>query len=153
MIAWLVEESESILLGDVLALARRNWVRAMRTRLSQQGYDDYRRSDALALRFFSSGAHTSHHGLGAFGELTGTSRQAARKVVAGLIDRGYASLSTDPNDARRRHVHLTNAGTKYAEAVVRSVVALNRDIATKVDGEDLRTAIAVLAFVRDTVDH
>lgn len=149
MIAWRMSENELMLFGDVLALARRSWVRAMRDSVAEQGYDDYRRSDGLALRFFSSGLHT----LGAFAQLTGTSRQAARKVVAGLIDRGYASLVTDPDDARRRLVHLTDEGSTYAAAVIRSVTRLNRDVETKVDSRELKMTIDVLTFVRDHVRH
>jgi DNA-binding MarR family transcriptional regulator len=144
-----MNDSEPMLFGDVLALARRNWVRAMHDSLAEHGYGDYRRSDALALRFFSSGPHT----LGAFAQLTGTSRQAARKVVAGLIDRGFASLVTDPEDARRRYVHLTTEGDAYAAAVTRSVTRLNRDLETKIDKDELKVAIAVLSFVRDNVPH
>ncbi|MGC2167490.1 MAG: MarR family winged helix-turn-helix transcriptional regulator [Acidimicrobiales bacterium] len=138
-----------MLFGDVLALARRSWVRALRDGLAKEGYHDYRRSDGLALRFFSLGPHS----LGAFADLTDTSRQAARKVVTGLIDRGYATLVTDPDDARRRQVHLTNEGDAYAEAVMRSLKKLNRDIQTKVAPDELQVAISVLRFVRDNIDH
>ena len=140
-------ETEPMLFGDTLALARRSWLRALRDSLASQGYDDYRRSDGLALRFFSWGPHS----LGAFSDLTGTSRQASRKVVTGLIDRGYATLVTDPGDARRRHVHLTGEGDAYAEAIIRSLKQLNRDIESKVAKDDLRVTIEVLRFVRDNI--
>lgn len=140
-------ETDPMLFGDSLGLARRSWVRALRDSLAQQGYDDFRRSDALALRFFSLGPHS----LGAFADLTGTSRQAARKVVAGLIDRGFATLVTDPDDARRRHVLLTTDGDAYAEAVIKSLKKLNREIAAKVAPDELQVAIDVLRFVRDNI--
>ncbi len=140
-------ETDPMLFGDSLGLARRSWVRALRDSLAQQGYDDFRRSDGLALRFFSLGPHS----LGAFADLTGTSRQAARKVVAGLIDRGFATLVTDPDDARRRHVLLTTDGGAYAEAVIKSLKKLNREVAAKVAPDELQVAIDVLRFVRDNI--
>jgi DNA-binding MarR family transcriptional regulator len=136
-----------MLFGDVLALARRTWVRALRDSLAKEGYNDYRRSDGLALRFFSLGPDS----LGAFADLTDTSRQAARKVVTGLIDRGYATLIIDPDDARRRLVNLTNAGDAYAEAVIRCLKKLNRNVEAKVAHDELQVAINVLRFVRDNI--
>ncbi len=147
MIACGVAEPEPMHFGDTLALARRSWVRALRDSLAEQGYNDYRRSDGLALRFFSLGPDS----LGAFADLTGTSRQAARKVVAGLIDRGYATLIIDPDDARRRLVLLTDQGDAYADAVIRSLATLNRQVETKVAKQQLEAAIEVLSFVRDNI--
>ncbi|HTT59309.1 MAG TPA: MarR family winged helix-turn-helix transcriptional regulator [Acidimicrobiales bacterium] len=147
MLSWGVAQSEVMLFGDVLALARRSWVRALRQSLAAQGYHDYRRSDGLALRFFSLGPHS----LGAFADLTGTSRQAARKVVTGLIDRGYATLITDSRDARRRLVVLTKEGDAYADAVVKTLEKLNRHIQAKVAPDELRVAVDVLRFVRDNI--
>jgi DNA-binding MarR family transcriptional regulator len=69
--------------------------------------------------------------------------------VTGLIERGFASLEIDPADARRRRVHLTKSGRAYAVAVAEEVSALNRELAHKVDPNELATAIAVLTFVRD----
>ncbi len=71
--------------------------------------------------------------------------------MTGLIDRGYATLVTDPDDARRRHVHLTAEGDAYAEAIIRSLKQLNRDIESKVAKDDLQVAIEVLRFVRDNI--
>jgi DNA-binding MarR family transcriptional regulator len=144
-----MDEIEPMRFGDVLALARRSWVRALRESLAQQGYDDYRRSDGLALRFFSLGPHS----LGAFADLTDTSRQAARKVVTGLIDRGYATLITDPDDARRRLVNLTNEGDAYAEAVIQCLATLNRKVEARVARDDLLVVIEVLSIVRDSIER
>ncbi|MGH3732812.1 MAG: MarR family winged helix-turn-helix transcriptional regulator [Acidimicrobiales bacterium] len=135
----------SALFGDALALARERWVSAMAAGLVEKGYPGYRRSDAYALRFLSSGPHA----LGAFAAPVGGSRQRARKVVTGLIKRGYASLETDHVDARRRQVHLTAKGHAYAEAVIQTLGALNRAVAERVTSSDLAAAMRVLAFVKD----
>jgi DNA-binding MarR family transcriptional regulator len=140
-----VESFESPLFGDVLALARERWVQEMALRLSARGYDDYRRSDAFAMRLLASGPHA----LGAFIRPLGRSRQAARKMVTGLVERGLALLETDPTDARRRHVHLTASGTEYAKAVAETVTALNRELTKRLHPDDLATTISVLTFVKD----
>lgn len=133
------------LFGDILALARERWVREMARRLEAAGYDDYRRSDAFAMRLLASGPHA----LGAFARPLGRSRQAARKIVTGLIERDFASLEIDPTDARRRRVHLTTSGQAYARAVTDAVTSLNREFADCVDPKDLATAISVLTLVND----
>ena len=135
------------LFGDLLALARERWVSAMALRLAEMGYPGYRRSDALAVRVL-------HRGSRALGELAGPlggSRQATRKVVTGLIERGYATLEPDARDARRRHVILTGVGHAYADAVLNVVNALNAEVTEKVSADDLAGAVSVLTFVKDTI--
>lgn len=137
----------SPLFGDLLALARARWVSAMAASLAAKGYPGYRRSDALALRVLRRDSR-------ALGELAAPldgSRQAARKVVTGLVERGYATLESDPRDARRRQVNLTSLGRTYADAVLDSVNALNREVTEKVSSEDLAGAVSVLTFVKDAL--
>jgi DNA-binding MarR family transcriptional regulator len=81
----------------------------------------------------------------------GGSRQATRKVVTGLVARGYATLESDPRDARRRHVVLTALGRTYADAVIDTVNALNAEVTEKVSTEDLAGAVSVLTFVKDAL--
>jgi DNA-binding MarR family transcriptional regulator len=135
------------LFGDLLALARERWVSAMALSLAEKGYLGYRRSDALAMRFLHSGSRA----LGEFAAPLGGSRQATRKVVTGLIERGYATIEADPRDARRRHVTLTEVGRGYAVAVLETVNALNREVADKVSPEDLAAALSVLTYVKDAL--
>jgi DNA-binding MarR family transcriptional regulator len=135
------------LFGDLLALARERWVGAMTVNLEKKGYPGYRRSDALAMRFLRSGPRP----LGAFAVPLGGSRQATRKVVTGLNERGYATLEPDSRDARRRRVILTPLGHAYAEAVLDTVNALNREVSEKVSPEELAAAVSVLTFVKDAL--
>jgi DNA-binding MarR family transcriptional regulator len=145
LIAWGMETTSPLLFGDLLALARERWVRVMAQSVAEKGYPGYRRSDALAARFLRPHSRT----LGEFASRLGGSRQATRKVVTGLVERGYATLEPDPHDARRRHVTLTSVGRAYADAVLDTVTALNRDVADKVSPEELAAATSVLAFVKD----
>ena len=91
------KSSATYLFGDLLALARRSWVREMGSRLEQLGYRDYRRSDAAVLRLL----WREPLAVGGLGSRLGISRQAARKLVATLEQRGYASAERDAADARR----------------------------------------------------
>jgi DNA-binding MarR family transcriptional regulator len=134
------ESSPTYLFGDLLALARQSWVRAMADRLGQRGFTDYRRSDAAALRILRRRALS----VGQLGEVMGMTRQAARKMAAGLQQRGFADLVRDQRDSRRLNVVLTDAGEAYARHLSEVIEALNRELAERVDLEQLVAADAVL---------
>ena len=126
--------------GDLLALARQSWVWQIADRLELHGYADYRRSDAAVLRLLSR----THPSISELGSMLGISRQAARKLADALERRGYARVETDQRDSRRLNVVLTGAGEAYAAAIVDVIHALNRELAARVDPEQLRAADAVL---------
>jgi DNA-binding MarR family transcriptional regulator len=131
------------LFGDLLALSRRSWIRQMASGLRLKGYDDYRPSDAAVFRRLLFGPIP-------VGELTaalGGTRQAARKVAAGLERRGYAMTQRDVTDARRLLVSLTPSGQTYARAVVEVIEAVNRELTERVDSQLLAAARVVLLEV------
>lgn len=129
--------------GDLLALARLSWVAQMAGRLASLGYDDYRRSDAAVMRLLARGPLS----IGGLGRATGVTRQAARKLVAGLERRGFARAERDRRDSRRINVRLTPAGEAYARAVVEAIDDLNRALCERVDPGDLARADRVLRAV------
>ena len=126
--------------GDLLALAREYWVRSMAERLAHAGYDDYRRTDPALVRLLAGRPRS----IGQIGGALRVSRQAARKLVAGLERRGYASTTRDERDARHLNVDLTPRGTAYARAVIDAIDGLNRQLAERVDAQQLLAADAVL---------
>jgi DNA-binding MarR family transcriptional regulator len=128
------------LFGDLLALARQSWVADMSARLEARGYGEYRRSDAAVMRRLLRGPVA----IGRLGEPLGITRQAARKLVDALVQRGYGSVARDPSDARKLNVTLTRLGVEYANAVVEVLAQLNHELAARVDGDQLRAADAVL---------
>ena len=132
-----------LLFGDLLALARRSWIRQMANSLRQLGYEDYRPTDAAVFRRLLRGPIP----VGRLDEVLGASRQAARKVVEGLERRGYASTERDPEDARRLIVSLTPVGQSYAEAVVNVVESLNGELVANLKPGDLAAARKVLLTV------
>jgi DNA-binding MarR family transcriptional regulator len=134
-----------MLFGDLLAQARERWIRAMAQRLAALGFDDYRRSDPLVMRSLRGGAVP----LGSLGVTLGVTRQGARKVVNGLVGRGYAIVTTSSEDSRRRLVSLTPRGRDYLAAVVVTLRALHDEVVENVDGHQLAAAYEVLELVRD----
>ncbi len=129
--------------GDLLAIARASWVRRMERELELRGYPGYRRSDAATMRRLLRGPAA----IGALGAALGVTRQAARKAVAGLERRGYATTGPDPGDARKVKVHLTERGRAYAQAVVEAVELANREVAERVRHDQLVAADAALRAV------
>ena len=104
--------------GSLLARARRSWVEQVRE---------------LAI--------------GQLGEAMGISRQAARQMADGLVERGYATFGTDDADARRTLVVLTRRGKAYGRAIWTAQDALNETVRSRVSEADLAAADAVLRAV------
>lgn len=136
------EASQPYRFGDLLALARLSWTRQVRERLEAAGFAGYRRTDSGMLRVL---AHP--RAIGQLGEVMGITRQAARQLADGLVERGYASFGTDPADARRTLVALTPAGVRYARAVAEAQEALNDVVRSRVSAADLAVADRVLRAI------
>lgn len=137
------ESNANYKFGDLLALARLSWIRQMAAYLAVMGYDDYRRSDAAAMRMLVRGPLS----IGRLGEATGVTRQAARKLVNGLEGRGYAITTRDESDSRQINVLLTDHGARYANAVIATIERLNSELSAQVDPADLVSAEAVLRTI------
>jgi DNA-binding MarR family transcriptional regulator len=119
----------------------------MAQRLGALGFEDYRRSDPLVMRSLRGGEVP----LGGLAITLGLTRQGARKVVSGLVERGYARVTSSTVDSRRRMVELTPRGRQYLRAVVQTLGALNDEVVAKVDEEQLSAAYSVLEFIRDEI--
>ncbi len=148
-LAWCVvaqTSSPPYLFGDLLALARLSWVRQMADRLGRLGYADYRRSDAGALRMLYRGPVS----VGRLGTHLGVTRQAARKVIDGLEQRGFVRTERDAQDSRVLNVILTPSGAAYARAVIEVIHTLNFEFRQRVDPAHLATADLVLRAVIET---
>ena len=130
--------------GDLLALARQSWLGEMADRLARLGYDDYRRSDAAAVRLLLRRGPVP---VGRLGMALGVTRQAARKAADGLQQRGFATTRRDPDDSRQLNVALTPAGADYARAVTGVIEELNREVARRVEPVQLAAADVVLRAV------
>jgi DNA-binding MarR family transcriptional regulator len=129
--------------GSLLALARQSWVEQIRDRMQEAGFPGYRRSDAGLLGLLLQRPLA----IGQLGEALGVSRQAARQLADGLVERGYATFGADPDDARRTLVMLTSSGKFYGRAIWMAQDALNETVRSRVKEADLATADAVLRAV------
>ncbi|MDA8198929.1 MAG: MarR family winged helix-turn-helix transcriptional regulator [Thermaerobacter sp.] len=137
--------SEPYRFGDLLALARAGWVAQMADALEAQGYPGYRRTDAWAMRLLASGPVP----ITQVGMRFGISRQGGRKVVDGLMARGYAATDPDATDRRRVNVSLTPVGAAYADAVLAVIRELNGSLAALEEPRDLEAADRVLRAAMD----
>jgi DNA-binding MarR family transcriptional regulator len=126
--------------GDVLALARLSWVHQISDRLARRGFADYRRSDAAMVRILAGDGRS----VGETGAALGVTRQAARKLIGGLEQRGYATTERDPRDTRVLRASLSGAGRRYARAIATVVDGLERDLERRVTPQQLAAADAVL---------
>jgi len=129
--------------GDVLALARKSWIQQLREQVLAAGYSEYRRSDAWITRVLLQ----SPRPIGKLGAEVGVTRQAARQLADGLLERGFATFELDPTDARRKLVALTPDGRQYARAVAKATDLLNHAILDRVSARDMQRADAVLRAV------
>jgi len=126
--------------GDLLALAREHWVRQMAEHVNRAGFGDYRRTDAAVLRLLSRRPRS----LGEIGAALAVTRQAARKFVTRLEQRGFVVTARDASDARQVNVALTAQGDQYALAIRRAIDGLDRRLDQRVGRAQLLAADAVL---------
>jgi DNA-binding MarR family transcriptional regulator len=129
--------------GNLLARARQSWIEQVRDRMQEAGFPGYRRSDAAAL----GSLLRRPLAIGQLGEELGMTRQAARQLADGLVERGYASFGTDDADARRTLVVLTPRGAAYGRAIWVAQDDLNELVRSRVTEADLAAADAVLRAV------
>lgn len=116
---------------------RRAWVgyrRRLDDELTAAGFGDHGFPDGRVLRFCSRSGETT---ISQIGRELGISRQGAGKVVAGLRDRGYVTLSASETDGREKVVRLTARATEYLAAHRRAVRLIERDLRVEVGAESI----------------
>jgi len=74
--------------------------------LAQRGYEDVRPVHDFAMRAIAAGADNASE----LGRRLSVSKQAAAKTIAVLQERGYVARDTDPLDARRKRLQVTDLG-------------------------------------------
>ncbi len=139
---------EGYLFSDLLALARRSWIREVRERLVHEGFQDYRRSDALLVRRLAR----SSSSLGELALDLSMTRQGARKLVDGLVKRGYVIVGPDEHDARRLNVSLNDLGRAYAASITRTIQTMNEQLAKSCDPDELAAASSVMRLILNSFE-
>lgn len=132
------DAKDSYRFGDLLALARRSWIRRICDELAWRGHPGYRVADATSMRI------QAPHPIGTLVRALGITRQAERKLARQLQERGYATTASDPGDARKAVAVLTDEGRAYAKAIIDVIASLNRALAERVGRDQLVAADLVL---------
>jgi len=81
-------------------------------RLADQGYGELRFNDGVVFQHVLAAPLS----ISALAERMGVTQQAASKAVADLERRGLLTREVAPDDARTRHLHLTERGLASIEA-------------------------------------
>ena len=106
-------DTEPPTLGAALRRAWAGYRERLDRELSAAGFGNHGAPDGRVLRLCSETAEVT---ISEIGRELGITRQAASKIVAGLRDRGYVSLSPSPTDGREKIVRLTAHALEYLTA-------------------------------------
>src|SRR4051812_14851109 len=93
-------------LALLLLAGFRSLVDAAMAELEANGFADVRPVHDFAMRAIAAGADNASE----LGRQMSVSKQAAAKTIAVLQERGYVAREADPNDARRKRLHVTALG-------------------------------------------
>ena len=100
-------------LGDALHRAWTGYRRPVDEELAAGGFLDRSAPDRRVLRLCSGSEPVT---ISEIGRDLGITRQGASKIVGGLRDRGYVTLSPSPTDGREKIVMLTPHALAYLSA-------------------------------------
>jgi DNA-binding MarR family transcriptional regulator len=94
-------------------MAYRYLVEQLHERLVERGWTDVRPAFGFALLAARDGGTTVTD----LATLMGTTKQAASKLVATMVDAGYLEQRSAAADGRQRPLHLTRRGRRLLDAV------------------------------------
>lgn len=137
---------DEITLPALLRHARYTYGAAMRTALTEAGYDDIPGNGLYVIGALAFSADTP---LGDIIRDLRVSKQAAGQLVDALVLRGYLEREVDPQDRRRLKVGLTERGRAAAETQTAAREAIDARLAAIVGKEAILRAKQVLAAVID----
>ncbi len=84
----------------------RSLVQSAQDELARRGYEDVRPVHEFAIRAIAAGADSASD----LGRRTSVTKQSAARTIATLAERGYVSRESDPRDARRTQLRVTQRG-------------------------------------------
>jgi len=114
-------------------------------RLAAEGMPDLRFSDGVVIQHVLAGELT----ITALAGRMGVTQQAASKSVADMERRGLLLRVPAPDDARARHLRLTDAGHAAVAAARRLRADLDAELADAFGAQRVADARALLAAVVD----
>jgi DNA-binding MarR family transcriptional regulator len=116
---------------------RRAWLgyqRQLDEKMAAAGFGDRGFPDGRVLRMCTGPAETT---VSQIGRELGITRQGASKIVAGLQDRRYVTLSPSATDGREKIVKLTPRAVDYLATQRRAADTIERQLRTELGPEVL----------------
>jgi DNA-binding MarR family transcriptional regulator len=130
-------------IARLLAMAFRSLIDALHERLAKRGIGDVR----PAYGFVLLAARQAPIGVGDIGDLLGTTKQAASKLVDSLEGDGYVRRATDAGDGRARRIELTRRGHLVLEAVEEIYAELESEWGAIVGRREVERIRAILTEI------
>lgn len=124
----------------LLGAAQRTYIAMVRSTLAEAGFADLPRTGYWIVGFVARGGS----GLQELASGLTVSKQAASRLVDLLVQRDYCKRIPDPADRRRMLLTLTERGRVAAREIRSATVAVNEDLARRVDGGDIAATRATL---------
>ncbi|HET6988511.1 MAG TPA: MarR family transcriptional regulator [Kribbella sp.] len=115
-------------------------------RLAADGFEDARFADGVVFQHLVSGPVT----ISTLADRLGVTQQAASKTVADLQKRRYVARTADPQDARARHVVLTDRGQAVITAARKHRAALDAELRHALGTDRVESARRLLV---ETLTH
>lgn len=115
------EEQAGEPLARLFAIAYRQLIDDLHHRLRAEGWDDVRPAFGFALLAARTGTTA-----GELGALMGTTKQAASKLAATMLDAGYLAHGTAADDRRQRPLVLSARGRELLATVERIYAELEQ---------------------------
>ena len=122
-----------------------DWIEARHLQImANEGFDDVRRAhNAVFVNLPAEGRRLTE-----LADVAGLSKQAMSELVNDLVDRGYLARTPDPTDGRAKLIVWAQRGDQAHEATLRTLAAIERELATLVGSDVLdRLTNDLLALV------
>ena len=137
------EDPPGFLLPLRLFIGFRQLIDALHAELAREGHPDVRPLHGFVFQAIGRDGTTAID----LARRLGVSKQAAGKTLDGLERLGYVERATDPADARRKLVRLTDRGVDMLTRSARIFDELRAEWAERIGPERLRALEADLATV------
>jgi DNA-binding MarR family transcriptional regulator len=137
------DDTPGWVLGTRLLLASRALFDELHRRLALAGHEGLRPAHGFLFQALGpSGASASE-----IAERLGVTKQAARLIIDELEGLGYVERTEDPDDARRRPVHLTSRGEDALQCSEEAFEHLRAELAGELGTETVSEGMRLLATI------
>ena len=130
-------------MGRLLGRAYHLWQDIGYRRLAQRGYADIRPAHSPVFRFLDAGGSIVRD----LAARSGMTKQSMTYLVKDLVEKGYLSISPDPDDRRAKRIELTEKGEAAAAALRDVSLGLEAQLGESIGQEMVETLRAELKEV------